>query len=568
MKQLLRLLPLLLFACQTPTIVPTVSVPTVSVPTPPFSSPTHTPETPLPTNMAPTALPNAPTAVPPLPSPTASPTTIGAERGVPPEVVAEVQAWVAQRPLQYTWATTSPAQLELQLNPAGAPLIAEWVYAVVAPFPTVRDTISLPELITAWRTPNVLSGQAIGNPQWVANPAVTNLLTALWGEPANSLILSDDVAASLWAQRPSWSILPFDQLTPDLKVLAVGDQSPLSQEFQPAQYPLTVYVGLGGDPSLANAFARDWDHVSYNYDPAQLTSVAMTGVTALTRATAYEMELNGILYPGQAVSPTLKGADIAHISNEVAFSPTCPFPEPEGGTTFCASDDYFPLLTALGIDVVELTGNHVNDWGHTALSHSLDLYETAGIATFGGGRDLASAAQPALFEHHGNKIAFVGCNPVGPYYAWATATTPGARPCDDSFTQQISDLQTAGYVVIATLQYQEYYFYTPTLEQERDFAALATAGASAVSGSQGHFVQGFAFVNGRYIHYGLSNLFFDQMELLGTRQTFIDTYTIYQNRLISVTLWTGMLENWARPRLATPAERTDVLESLFQASGW
>ena len=122
----------------------------------------------------------------------------------------------------------------------------------------------------------------------------------------------------------------------------------------------------------------------------------------------------------------LQTADIAHISNEVAFTPECPPPNPIGGTTFCSHERYFALLQELGTDVVEVTGNHVNDWGADTFAYTLDLYEQAGMRYFGGGRDAATAGQPATFEHNGNRIAFVGCNPIGPNYAWAGGASAGS----------------------------------------------------------------------------------------------------------------------------------------------
>jgi hypothetical protein len=87
-----------------------------------------------------------------------------------------------------------------------------------------------------------------------------------------------------------------------------------------------------------------WRQPASNYRPDEITRIAMTGVTALVRATAYQMEINGIDYPGTGVAPVLQAADIAHISNEVSFSPDCPYPNPVGGTTFCSRPQYFELL--------------------------------------------------------------------------------------------------------------------------------------------------------------------------------------------------------------------------------
>ena len=100
------------------------------------------------------------------------------------------------------------------------------------------------------------------------------------------------------------------------------------------------------------------------------------------------------------------------------------------------------------------------------------------------------------------------------------------------------------------------------------FLAAANAGAVAVSGSQAHQPQGFAFANGAFIHYGLGNLFFDQMWSEAVRQEFIDRYVFHDGRLISVELLTAHLEDWSRPRPMTAAERQDFLEEIFAASGW
>ena len=362
--------------------------------------------------------------------------------------------------------------------------------------------------------------------------------------------------------------MPFDQLRPELKALSIDGQSTLSHDFDIANYPLTATVGVTGNEEAVAAFLANYSGPTTNRDDGKLTRVAMSGVTALVRATAFQMEQNGVLYPGEEVAPVLQSADIAHVSNEVSFMADCPFPDPYGGVTFCSADKYFELLQSLGIDVVELTGNHVNDYGREPLAHTLDLYAAAGMDWFGGGRNLADASRAAMFTHNGNRIAFVGCNPVGPPNDWALEDAAGARQCGPDFEAQISQLRDEGQVVIATLQYLEDYQYGVSPQQAADFGELALAGAAGVSGSQGHHAQGFDFVEGSFVHYGLGNLFFDQMDMLGTRQSLVDTYVVYDGRVISVELWTGLIENWARPRLMTPEERADTLQTLFQASGW
>jgi poly-gamma-glutamate synthesis protein (capsule biosynthesis protein) len=296
-------------------------------------------------------------------------------------------------------------------------------------------------------------------------------------------------------------------------------------------------------------------------------------VTALVRATAAKMEEKGVLYPAQDIASLLRNADITHISNEVAFFDRCPPPSAyQTGVVFCSSPRYLMLLSAVGTDVVELTGNHFQDYGSEATLQTLALYDELGWAYFGGGRDLQDARRAAILEHNGNRIAFIGCNMPGPDFAWATPTRPGAAPCGDYawIEASIRDLKAAGYFVIATFQYQEYYIHTAPENQVRDFARLAAAGADVVSGSQAHFPQAMAWQEGAFIHYGLGNLFFDQMDIpvVGTRRAFIDRYAIYEGRLIGIEFLTTMLEDWARPRPMTAAERASLLRDVFEASGW
>jgi poly-gamma-glutamate synthesis protein (capsule biosynthesis protein) len=97
---------------------------------------------------------------------------------------------------------------------------------------------------------------------------------------------------------------------------------------------------------------------------------------------------------------------------------------------------------------------------------------------------------------------------------------------------------------------------------------MADAGAVIVSGSQAHHPQAIEFYNDSFIHYGLGNLFFDQMWSLGTRQIMVDRHVIYGGRHISTELLTYMLENWSQPRPTTEAERRQLLGSVFSASGW
>jgi hypothetical protein len=516
----------------------------------------------------PTAVPDsAPATLTPRPSATATvtiaPLRLGADPAVP-EVVRQTAIDLAQQ-ADYHWVAAESGP-DLRLAIGAGERVATWIYAVAVPFATLTDEITSDEVRSAWN-----SGRLYLDNNTEA------VLRHIWGnaDQASTVVAAVELADRLWANQsnysePALAIVPFEQLQPRLKVLRLDGVSPIDPDFDASAYALAVPIGLTGAPEQVAAMKSQWPALLSNRDNGRITRVAMTGPAGMRRAVADRMERYGMNYPAEETGPVLQAADIAHMSNENAFASNCPLPDPFDSDNVCNRDEYVALMVWMGIHVNEMTGNHLNDWGAGALWHTFDLYDSHGIQTFGGGRDLEHARQPLLLEHNGNRIAFVGCNPVGPPYGWAREGYPGALPCNDysEIKAQISRLDDEGYLVFATLQYLEDYQYRVLDQQRRDFDALAAAGATAVSGSHAHHPQGFSFAHGRFIHYGLGNLLADQMWSLGSRQMFIDTYLIYDGRLLHVDLWTGINEDYARVRQMTPAERRDLLQLVFDYSFW
>ena len=508
----------------------------------------------------PSPQPPTPTPQPPTPSPQ-PPLTVGFDTAVPAEVKTAVEAVVQEHPAQFVLAD---AQADLVLTVQEDALIGAWVFAVAAPFPTFADDIGLSEVQDAW-----------ANGGLVLTPDVEAILRSWWGEPnvAATIVAADTLIATLWQTQTSYddpvlTIVPFAELDPRLKVLAVDGNSPISVNYDGVSYGLRLPLGWRGEETAVSRIATFFPVPITNRHGDLITHITMTGPSGLSRAVADRMEKYGYQYPGEEIAPLMQAADIAHMSHENAFAPDCPDPKPTGGTTFCAQPKTIELMTWLGVDVVELTGNHLNDWGKQNLSFTLDLYDEVGIAGYGGGRNLVDAGEPLLIEHNGNKIAFVGCNPVGPFGVWATEDAPGALPCEDySFNiAQIQQLAAEGYVVVGSIQFIEHFQYDAFQPQRDAFMGFANAGASIVHGAHGHHPMGFAFSEDRFVHYGTGNTFADQMFSLGTRQMFVNTYVIYNGRLLSTELWTGLIEDYARPRKMTEEERIQLLQSVFDGS--
>lgn len=547
------------------------------------------PAAPSPTaTLSATALPTA--TVPSTPTVIPSPTPVPAKTiWIDPLLPANIHTALMSQTLQFAESagaspyrvaltTTAQADVKITAGAEGAPLITK-TFAVAAPFPTVADEISFENFKKFWAG----DASALANvsadgqtpPTLFMDADTRAALVLLLGEPADGakiqLSLTENVLADAWAaQGASLAVVPFDKLEARWKLLRVDGINLFEREADMAKYPLTLVVRAAGDSNLLTQIESAILPTN-NRDLSKMTIVAMTGVTAMVRGTAVKMEQNGITYPAEKIRDWLTTADVTHISNEVSFWDQCPPPSYNDGVTMCSNVKYMDLLRYVGADVIELTGNHLWDYGFQKLGPTIDLYEQEGWKYFGGGRNIADALKPLTMTVNGNKIAFVGCNYFG--VDWATETMAGSAPCSPEdpkdLTYQINlirQLRAEGYQVISTLQYEEYYFYQSTPQQRRDFAALRDAGAVVVNGSQGHHAQGFDVSNAGFIHWGTGNLFFGDQDAKGARQTFVDRHVFYDNRYLGVDLRTAFIVDDSQPVPMTPEERRDLLNTLFEVS--
>ncbi len=448
--------------------------------------------------------------------------------------------------------------------------ISTWTYALVAPFPTLVDDITSQDFLAAW---NASSSTPFAGIPLLMEESTLVTFTAILGEPAQgavTIVPANQLLGAAWNQMPAWAIIPFEKIEPKWKVLTIDGQSPIQKRFDPSTYPLIASYQL---TCLEPCSVLNIDSLSFqNRDPNKLATVILTGVTALVRATAATMDAKGILYPGEAIREMLIEADVTHINNEVPFYSKCPSPDPNQETlVFCSAPRYIKLLTDIGTDVIELSGDHFADYGQDAMFETIDIYNENKIPYYGGGLNVEDGRKPLLLEINGNKLMFIGCN-YKVDYASATDTIPGSVACDfDYMTEQIKTYRAQGYLPISTFQYHEFELPKATPEQEVDFRTMADAGAVIVSGSQAHVSQTMEFYKDAFIHYGLGNLFFDQVVKVGRnpkQNEFIDRHVFYDGRYLGVELVTTFLEDYARPRYMKPAERIKFLTEYFDESGW
>ncbi|MDB4959713.1 MAG: poly-gamma-glutamate synthesis protein [Myxococcales bacterium] len=472
------------------------------------------------------------TVASPPPAATASaPRNYGCDPSVPAAACASFRSILAKR-RDLHFVEGAPTKLAPCARDAPG-RVGEWRYSLIAPLYSPIQDEARDGFLAMWR------GEA--NIRLAMTPETHAMLATQLGAGASQPLDGHPVLSS-----QAWAIVPADELVPQWSVVAIDHEHPLAAARDGV---LTVALCAEG----ADVAVR-------NIDPAQITTLAMTGVTAMARFTAKLMDKKGTTYPARDVASWFAGIDFVHVSNEVSFVPAC---APKGDPTepFCSKDSYIELLEAIHTNILELDGSHLADFGRETFAHTLDMYDARGWQHFGGGRDQLDATKPLLLEHHGNKIALIGCNM--PHSTSQTIRNgPDVGYCDmQRVDWQIRDLKKRGYVPIVSIQHEEVYKHDPPEDLVDDFRKLASAGAAVVFGSQAHWAHPFEVYAGAYVHYGAGNFFFDQ-SWAEARDATADRFYFHGNRLLTVGHLFTRLEEAGRPRPMTETERAGFLTTL------
>lgn len=310
-----------------------------------------------------------------------------------------------------------------------------------------------------------------------------------------------------------------------------------------------------------------------------LTKLNMSGVVAIARNLAFKIEAaKEDDYAAKYIGDFLSDADLTHVSNEVSFVPGC---TPTRSMAFCSSPKYIETLKKSGVDIVELTGNHNNDYGAKYSASTIETYKELGWDYFGGGLDLEDAGKILYKEVNGTKIAFLGYN----YYdsvlnnpgPLAGANKSGANPySEEKLKRDIEEAKKNADVVITSFQFQECYCYpdgdvifppcykpVSVPDQRGTFKKAIDLGADIVVGTQAHQPQTYELYKDGVIFYGLGNLFFDQYIWIGTRQGLVLTHYFYDGKYIQTKVVPIYMDKDFRVRLATK-EQSDLLLKLLR----
>ena len=201
----------------------------------------------------------------------------------------------------------------------------------------------------------------------------------------SSTVLSstDELLLKLKEGDNNIAFLDFKDLDFRFKILKLDDDYYLDNNS--ASLSANFYLDVKENVSdyIITVISKNIDLGDSSWDRDKLVKINMAGVVAMSRGLALLTDRSGDYgYAARNIGEFLADADLTHVSNEASFVPGC---NVYSGMVFSSRPEYMEVLQLSGVHIVELTGNHNNDFAAQYSAASIQMYEEAGMRYFGGG---------------------------------------------------------------------------------------------------------------------------------------------------------------------------------------
>lgn len=421
-------------------------------------------------------------------------------------------------------------------------------------FISVRNSLTKPELV---------EGEFIYN--------ISVPVTDFYNTETNINTENPDVLfADRYLADVSFDMINLDELDFKRKLLSINDKYYLDDFDAGAVFRIIKFESDQYDeeikPLVEKTFSKEFPTKS------NVLTFAQTGVTALSRGMNEKLYAVGdATYFAENIKDYLSSFDLTHTSNESSFTDSA------NRSNICSDRRFIDTLTAIGLDIVELTGNHNQDCGNDAALETIDIYSQNNIKIVGGGKDATEAAIPLEINEKGSKITFLAYNlsTGGATYG----ETPGANQYyEENAVAEINAAKERGDFVIVDIQYYECSGYVSETEdstcdyadssagdQVGFFRHLIDLGADLVVGTSAHQPQTFELYGDGAIYYGLGNLFFDQVWWPGTTRSLILSHYFYGGKLLQTKVVPTVYGTDMQTKLMDEENKKWFLERLEKA---
>lgn len=218
-------------------------------------------------------------------------------------------------------------------------------------------------------------------------------------------------------------------------------------------------------------------------------------------------------FPFEQIKIEFDKSNIVLGNLESPFAQGSKVPEFSMKTPLKANRRYIEGLKWAGFRILNLSNNHILDYGENGAINTQKILEEHDIEHFGYGKDLVSAKAMKILTADSLKIGFVGYTDIvidSPF--WAGSDTRGVAKFDiDSAVKETTENRKLVDVLIINLHWGIEYFYLPTPDQIVAARKLIDAGADIIIGHHPHVLQGLERYKDGIIAYSLGNFLFSEI---------------------------------------------------------
>ena len=217
------------------------------------------------------------------------------------------------------------------------------------------------------------------------------------------------------------------------------------------------------------------------------------------------------------------GSDISFLNNEIkriigktdlfVANLECPLinkkePIEKTGPVLSVPGDCINGIKELGVDIVNLSNNHIMDHGEIGLKNTVRLLRDNNIQFYGAGDNLQQARRPLFIYKNGTKIGLYGI--CAHEFSIATEDTPGANGIDMiNLFEDIPHLVDNSDYSIVTIHMGLNGFPYPSPRIQRYCRFLIDRGVNCVVCQHSHVAGGYEHYKNGFISYGQGNFIFD-----------------------------------------------------------
>jgi len=257
-----------------------------------------------------------------------------------------------------------------------------------------------------------------------------------------------------------------------------------------------------------------------------ITLIAVGDVMLGRSVNAKMHSLNNFTYPFLKTAGFLNSAHLVFINLEAPFLDDCPIINE--GMVFCADPRAIEGLVLAGINVVNLTNNHIRNYGQEGIVLTQNLLHKSEIDFIGPEENFL------IKEINKTRFGFLGFDLTSGYQ-------------EEKIINQVEEEKNKVDILIVSLHWGIEYAREPSSTQVKLAHRIVVVGADLILGHHPHVIQKGEDYQEAKIVYSLGNFIFDQPWSEETKKGLVGVFTFQNKKLVEAEFKEVYIQNLCQP---------------------